>query len=161
MVRGSFFRSASMKIADVDINVLIPTCWHPYCRFWNNQPRPKGVRQGQKRKCFFNAFQLADRNSDYCYVEGWADDNGLLLEHAWCVDRSGNVIDPTWQYNPHIVYFGVPLTMTWAYAAVTKNNGHWSSLWHAPTCFKSSGSVEIAVRHEFLRKGAELTGELV
>lgn len=71
--------------------------------------RPKGVKLGPAKLCFMNAFLLANDNPDaYTYVEGFAVPKGigLPLEHAWCVDKDGNVIDNTW--GDATEYFGVP-----------------------------------------------------
>jgi len=79
----------------------------PFARFWKlggvaTAPMPR-------KQCFKNAFALASSNpGGLAYVEGLALTSGIPLHHAWCVDRDGNVSDPTW---PDLgqAYFGVAL----------------------------------------------------
>jgi DNA topoisomerase-1 len=76
---------------------------------WDNpQPLPKGVRRGTMKQCFQNAYQLATRDSEYTYVEGYAMTKGipLAIEHAWVVDKAGNVVDNTWD-TPGTAYLGI------------------------------------------------------
>ena len=57
--------------------------------------RPEDVKPGEMKGCFVNAYQLAIRNPRrFFYVEGYAM-AVIPTEHAWCVDRAGNVIDNT------------------------------------------------------------------
>ncbi len=72
---------------------------------------PVKVKYGRMKECFKNAFYLADRDEKYIYVEGFATTKhlGLPLLHAWCVDKQGNVYDPTWRDGDE--YYGVPFRM--------------------------------------------------
>ncbi len=72
---------------------------------------PVKVKHGRMRECFKNAFYLADRDDKYIYVEGFATTKrlGLPLLHAWCVDKQGNVYDPTWRDGD--TYYGVPFNL--------------------------------------------------
>jgi hypothetical protein len=77
------------------------------------QPRPKGIRTGDFRQCFDNAFRLARRRK-LIYVEGyairgWDDWRSLPVLHAWCSTPDGLVVDSTW--NDGLEYLGVPLDM--------------------------------------------------
>jgi len=66
--------------------------------------RPAYVKQATLKECFRNATQLMMNCSDLAYVEGYAC--GIIpVMHAWCVDKSGQVVDPTWTDGS--VYFGV------------------------------------------------------
>jgi hypothetical protein len=62
-------------------------------------PRPPGVWSGEKKLCFFNARELTRRQPGLTYVEGFAVSvAGLPMLHAWTVDASGRVLDPTWDW---------------------------------------------------------------
>ena len=80
----------------------------PFARFWKlggsaTAPMPR-------KQCFKNAFALANSNPNVlAYVEGLALTSGIPLHHAWCVDRDGNVIEPTWRPDLGQAYFGVAL----------------------------------------------------
>jgi hypothetical protein len=71
--------------------------------------RPK---YGEERFCFFNSYQLMIKEG-YTYVEGFA--MGVIpVNHAWCLDADGRVIDPTWRPSltrkfQGIAYIGVAL----------------------------------------------------
>ena len=78
-------------------------------RDFPSRPLPQGVRRGLPRQCFHNAASLALRRpQEFLYVEGYAFTKGLCTEHAWCVDREGYAVDPTWQGTHEAHYFGVP-----------------------------------------------------
>lgn len=77
-------------------------------REWTAARLPRGVRRGQTGMCFMNATLLAFNRIDLTYCEGWAYRPGLIpLEHAWCVDRGGRVLDPTWDRPEICEYYGV------------------------------------------------------
>lgn len=64
-------------------------------------------RRGKPKQCFYNAWRLMDERDDLIYVEGRAA--GIIpVMHAWCVDREGNVYEPTWRLTGNEVYYGVP-----------------------------------------------------
>lgn len=78
-------------------------------RLFAPTPLPKGVRRGPLKKCYYNSYQLAAaRPSEYFYCEGVAavSSHGFV-DHAWCSDGDGQVIDPTWR-DLGECYFGVP-----------------------------------------------------
>ena len=78
-----------------------------------SSPRPEGVKQGMVKECLQNAGRLALENPDgLTYCEGWAQmpaHRGLTTYHAWCLDRKGNVVDPTWAHKNGHEYLGVPI----------------------------------------------------
>jgi hypothetical protein len=63
----------------------------------DGQPRPKGVRKGRPKQCFYNATNLVLGCPGLVYVEGYyaCKTLGIPLLHAWAVDAAGNIIDPT------------------------------------------------------------------
>ena len=77
-------------------------------RFWTPAPRPASISAGVPRHCFANAWALALERQDLWHVEGYAYDQGLglIVEHAWCVDMTATVIDPTWTDPERCRYFG-------------------------------------------------------
>lgn len=77
-------------------------------RDFPHRPLPKDVRRRAPRQCFYNAASLALRRpKEFLYVEGYAFTQGFCTEHAWCVDRDGNAVDPTWRGEAAPHYFGV------------------------------------------------------
>ena len=85
-------------------------------RFWDVAPdqAPGHVVGPEFKACFDNAYRLARRYPKrYCYVEGYAYNTILPLEHAWVVDSKGRVLDPTWDEFSTIgqAYFGVVIPL--------------------------------------------------
>lgn len=70
---------------------------------------------GKLGECYMNATHLAWR-SDLIYVEGIATSCGVPLEHAWCVDREGRVVDPTWTDVEEREYVGVPVEQEYLFS---------------------------------------------
>lgn len=99
-------------------------------REWEAAPLAYEVERGQPKMCYVNAYQLAVRNPGrFFYVEGYA--NAVIpVEHAWCVDRKGRVIDPTPYWEDGKDYFGVKFNLSTLHAIqrITKGYGalaHW------------------------------------
>lgn len=89
-----------------------------YGRQFPSQPFPKHVRKRRLGRCFSNAWQLVESNPGaYTYVEGFAL-YYIPMEHAWCVDRSGHVVDPTWHDGRGSQYFGVPFKADFVRATI-------------------------------------------
>lgn len=79
-------------------------------RPWPWRPPPADLAWGRPRRCFENAATLAGALPErFGYVEGFASGPMLPLavQHAWCVDREGFVVDITWR-GEGAAYFGVP-----------------------------------------------------
>lgn len=72
---------------------------------------PKEVVRGPKGECYANATQAMWHNPELGlqFAEGFAyePNTGLHYQHAWCVDRNGKVVDPTWDHPEKCKYYGV------------------------------------------------------
>ena len=69
---------------------------------------PPRIARMKAKECFRNATLTAvTRSMDYC--EGYAVRPmlGIPIHHAWCVDASGTVVDPTWSDAQECFYLGV------------------------------------------------------
>ena len=67
--------------------------------------------RGEIKQCYMNAAHLALELPHLTYVEGKVACHGLAIDHAWCVDEEGLVVDPTIRdgHDGHISdYYGVP-----------------------------------------------------
>lgn len=80
---------------------------------WEPGPLPTAIRRGRRRECYRNALMLTISDRSLVYVEGWAlmPECGVPIHHAWCVNTTGRVIDPTWHGVgddlPGREYFGI------------------------------------------------------
>ena len=80
-----------------------------------------GKRQ-QMHMCFMNATRDALNNSDRTYVEGYITIHGVPIQHAWTVDSSGRIHDPTITPSEHVAgYFGVPFSTDYVLHCMEKN----------------------------------------
>jgi hypothetical protein len=79
-------------------------------------------RRARPNQCFKNAAGLAAADPELRYVEGYILCGGLPLEHAWCVTRSGVVIDPTLRPRHKVIhYFGVMFSTRYLWNAIAAN----------------------------------------
>jgi hypothetical protein len=88
------------------------------------QALPPTVERGTVGQCFANAGLLAVDNPELTYVEGLADCGFLPTAHAWCVDREGRVIDPTWRDCATAAYFGIAVSAD-ALQEHLQSTGYW------------------------------------
>ncbi|MGW6916903.1 hypothetical protein ACWGB8_24210 [Kitasatospora sp. NPDC054939] len=73
-------------------------------------PASGAPRRGAGGRSFPNALRVA-RQTNGAYVEGFSYADGTVRAHAWCVDRDGAVLDPTWPPGGSAdAYLGVPMT---------------------------------------------------
>jgi hypothetical protein len=78
--------------------------------------------RGEPKACFSNAGTLALENPDLTYVEGQILVCGVPIDHAWCIDKEGIVVDPTVCDPDHVgEYFGVPFRTDYLLKAVLRN----------------------------------------
>ena len=89
-------------------------------RSFTPQPRPKGIRWGQRQRCYENAFGLLADHPAFTYCEGFVltADIPIPVEHAWCIDEVGRIVDNTLR-DTGIAYFGIPFDSKWATHKVT------------------------------------------
>lgn len=91
-----------------------------------SSPLPEGVEKGRLGQCYSSAGNLViTRSDEFVYCEGWATSSmGLPLQHAWCLDQRGNVVDPTWPHRENAQYLGIPIKTT-ALLEHVSNTLHW------------------------------------
>ena len=94
-------------------------------RWWEGQKRPKRHKKDKPRYCYDNAGKLATA-SQLHYVEGYYVTENIMmpLQHAWCVDDVGMVVDTTYRYPWRAVYFGVKFKLTYVLQQ-TLDNGYY------------------------------------
>jgi hypothetical protein len=83
-----------------------------YGRQWKRETPaklPKGVRWGEESLCYFNAYFLLLKHDRFTYVEGYADG----VEHAWCIDQDGVVVDNTPWHENTLCYDGIAFRSEW------------------------------------------------
>lgn len=80
--------------------------------FWAPKDLPIDIQKRRLGYCFWQAHDLAlSRLGCLTYVEGYAFcpyDLRHPVSHAWCVDKFGNVVDPTWSEPSKCTYAGIP-----------------------------------------------------
>ena len=79
--------------------------------------------RAERKQCYANATHLALYNNDLTYVEGYVSIHGVPIEHAWCVDADGVVVDPTIEdVGQVLAYFGVPFKTEYVKRAIIMND---------------------------------------
>jgi predicted ABC-type ATPase len=69
-------------------------------------------------ECYKNATLAALSNKDRAYVEGYVVVHGVPIEHAWTVDKTGQIYDSTINPDQGISgYFGIPFKKDYVLAA--------------------------------------------
>lgn len=73
-------------------------------------------------ECYKNATLAALGNEDRTYVEGYMNVHGVPIEHAWTVDKTGQVYDSTITPNMGVEgYYGVPFKTDYVLASGLMN----------------------------------------
>lgn len=86
--------------------------------FFTAAPRPLEVPKLPDRLCYGNAASTAATyaTEGLVYAEGFATVTAgaqlFPLPHGWCVTPDGVVVDPTWDFDPDTIYFGIAFP-TW------------------------------------------------
>lgn len=79
---------------------------------------------GPRGSCYRTAFELATKHpGELAYCEGRALSGLVPIEHAWCVDSRGAVVDTTWSAEARH-YFGVCFELGWLTAWVDSRGFH-------------------------------------
>ncbi len=79
-------------------------------------------KRGPMKMCYMNATQEAIHNPDRTYVEGYITVHGVPIAHAWTVDKTGQIYDPTINPDENISgYFGVPFSRDYLLKSTMKN----------------------------------------
>ena len=90
-----------------------------YGRTWYIGTRTFAGRRAARKQCYMNAYTLTAKDPHMVYVEGWCMAGGYPFGHAWCIDRDGQVVDPT--LREAAGYFGIPLRWRYVQDAALKN----------------------------------------
>ena len=111
-----------------------------YGKFYTPQKLPKQYKQGKPKLCYMNAYHMSQRYG-LQYVEGLAtpDFADIPIEHAWCVDENGNVVDNTWPI-PGTAYYGVPFEDTFV-AEVLSETGMYGVITFQSKAFREKYAV--------------------
>ena len=103
----------------------------------SGHPLPDDVKPMKAKECFKNAAEMAIDSSRFIYCEGY----GLSIipvMHAWCLDKDGNVIDPTWAnfaFEKGREYFGIAINTKYLITHLCKTERYgslidaWDSGW--------------------------------
>jgi hypothetical protein len=87
---------------------------------------PKSFAKSKMKSglCYMNAATQVFENHDLTYVEGYASVYGIPIQHAWVIDREGQIIERTMTEEPvdrNLEYFGVEFSTAYLMQAVLKN----------------------------------------
>jgi len=89
----------------------------------------KKIRLGGIGLCFFNSIRLAKREGlIYCEGYAWCSLTSFASLHGWCIDKNGNVYDPTWPDG--LDYFGVVIDL--GDAVERRKASGWQSVLDSP-----------------------------
>jgi len=87
-------------------------------------PDTFNCEKGEPQQCYMNACHLAHDNPLLTYVEGKVAVFGIGIDHAWCVDENGVVVEPTLVNNDDgriLEYWGMPFNTEYVRRAALAN----------------------------------------
>ena len=107
-------------------------------RVYKVGPHSNSLPRGEPNACYSNAGALALGLDHLTYVEGQILVCGIPLDHAWCIDEEGAVVETTVR-DPDVVseYYGVPFRTDYLLKAVLRNK-MWGVL--DPCCSPATAS---------------------
>lgn len=89
--------------------------------FIPNEKTYEGKR-GKPKLCFMNATHDMLEHEDRDYVEGYITVHGVPIQHAWTVDKTGQIYDPTLKDGSYVKgYYGVQFNRDYVMAATLEN----------------------------------------
>lgn len=97
-------------------------------------PVVPGIEKGEPKRCFNNAFNAATDGrldpNEWFYAEGYAINpaHGLAINHAWLVNRAGEVMEVSPHWPEDSVYFGVPFRRDYLITSALET-GYPSPVW--------------------------------
>lgn len=92
-----------------------------YGKIYKPRHRTEQVPVSTVHECFRNSIELLYTSNDYTYVEGYMFCHVIPIYHAWCIDKSGNIIDPTIEKpQSNWVYMGVAFKTDFVLKTITE-----------------------------------------
>ncbi len=114
------------QLAEVEKAFGFSTTLFKYGRHFSpRSPKPNWLRIGEQRNCFSNATNAAVKRSDVFYAEGYVLEPELQIpvQHAWLLDASGAVVDPTYADTTDHANFGIAFRRDFVVDILTNTKG--------------------------------------